>query len=156
MLLGLNAGDKVVAHGVFLLDSQTRLTGGLTGMFGGSKSFTEAGTPISSGPNGRAFKITFRIDPDPPFGAKENTIHVTLADASGKSVADAQVGLTFVMPAMPAMNMAEMRNTAALKWNGSEYVGPIQILMAGGWNVAIEARRGNELLATARAHVNAR
>ncbi len=107
-------------------------------------------------PTGRDFKFTFRIDPDPPQGAKENTIHVTLTDPSGKPVSDAQVRLTFIMPAMPAMNMAEMRNTAELKWTGSEYTGPIQIMMAGGWNVAIEARRGNELLATAQAHVNAR
>jgi Cu(I)/Ag(I) efflux system membrane fusion protein len=154
---GLNAGDKVVTKGVFLVDSQTRLTGGLTGLFGGSKSFTDAGGPISSAAStGPGFKIRFRIDPDPPFGAKENTIHVTLQDPTGKPVADAQVRLTFVMPAMPAMNMAEMRNEADLKWTGSEYTGPIRILTAGGWNVAIEARRGNDLLATAQAHINAR
>ena len=41
------------------------------------------------------------------------------------------------MPAMPAMNMPEMRNNAELKWTGSEYTGPIQIMMAGGWNVVL-------------------
>jgi len=142
---------------VFLVDSQTRLTGGLTGLFGGSKSFTDSGGPISSAtPAGPGFKISFRIDPDPPFGARENTIHVTLQDPSGNPVSDAQVRLTFVMPAMPAMNMAERRNEADLKWTGSEYTGAIRILTAGRWDVAIEARRGNELLATAQTHVNAR
>ena len=136
------------------MDSQTRLTGGLTGMFGGSKSFSERRPPAASANS--AYKLTFRIDPDPPQGAKENTIHVSLTDASGKPVPDAQVRLTFTMPAMPAMNMPEMRNNAELKWTGSEYAGPIQILMAGGWNVGIEARRGNELLATSQAHINAR
>jgi RND family efflux transporter MFP subunit len=151
---GLAPGDKVVTNGVFLVDSQTRLTGGVTGMFGGSKSFTDSNAPVSSSPP--KFKMTFRIDPDPPQGAKENTLHVTLIDASGKPVPDAQVRLTFVMPAMPAMNMPEMRNSADLKWTGSEYVGPITIMMAGGWNVAIEARRGGELLAMSQVHVNAR
>jgi nitrogen fixation protein FixH len=120
-------------------------------MFGGSKSYAEPAAPTTS-----AYKLTFRMEPDPPQGAKENTIHVTLTDASGKPVSDAQVRLTFTMPAMPAMNMPEMKNAAELKWTGSEYVGPIQIMMAGGWNVGIEARRGNELLATSRAQINAR
>jgi len=151
---GLKVGDKVVTSGVFLVDSQTRLTGGLTGMFGGSKSFSENAPPATS--TNSAYKLTFRIEPDPPQGAKENTIHVSLTAASGKPVQDAQVRLTFTMPAMPAMNMPEMRNNAELKWTGSEYTGPIQIMMAGGWNVGIEARRGNELIATSRAHINAR
>lgn len=152
---GLKVGDKVVTNGVFLVDSQTRLTGGLTGMFGGSKSFSENAPPPTSTIS--AYKLTFRIEPDPPQGAKDNTIHVSLTDASsGKPVPDAQVRLTFTMPAMPAMNMPEMRNNAELKWTGSEYTGPIQIMMAGGWNVGIEARRGNELIATSQAHINAR
>jgi RND family efflux transporter MFP subunit len=151
---GLKTGDKVVTNGAFLIDSQSRLTGGLTGMFGGSKSFTENATPSS--PNSNAFKMTFRIDPDPPQGAKQNTIHVTLVDAAGKSVSDAQVRLTFTMPAMPAMNMPQMQNNAELKWTGSDYVGPIQIIMAGGWNVSVEARRGNEVLATTQTHINAK
>jgi hypothetical protein len=152
---GLKVGEKVVTHGVFLVDSQTRLTGGLTGMFGGSKSFSET-PPSATTAASSAYKLTFKTEPDPPQGAKENTIHVSLTDASGKAVSDAQVRLTFTMPAMPAMNMPEMKNGAELKWTGSEYTGPIQILMAGGWNVGIEARRGNELVATAQAHINAR
>jgi len=151
---GLKAGDKVVTNGVFLVDSQTRLTGGLTGMFGGSKSYADA--PASPSPSTSAYKLTFRIEPDPPQGAKQNTIHVALTDAAGKPISDAQVRLTFTMPAMPAMNMPEMKNGAELKWTGSDYTGPIQIIMAGGWNVGIEARRGNELLATTQAHINAR
>ena len=36
-------GERVVTKGNFLIDSQTRLTGSITGMFGGSKAFgTEA------------------------------------------------------------------------------------------------------------------
>jgi Cu(I)/Ag(I) efflux system membrane fusion protein/cobalt-zinc-cadmium efflux system membrane fusion protein len=152
---GLMRGDKVVTKGAFLVDSQTRLTGGLTGLFGGSKSFSDSGASATA-TGGHAFKMTFRIEPDPPRGANPNTIHVALVDAAGKPVTDAQVRLTFVMPAMPAMNMPEMRNNADLKWAGSEYTGPIQIMMAGGWNVSIEARRGDELLATAQTHINAR
>jgi RND family efflux transporter MFP subunit len=151
---GLKSGDKVVTNGAFLVDSQTRLSGGLTGLFGGSKSYSENAAPAA--PANNAFKLAFRMEPDPPQGAKENKIHVTLTDAAGKPVTDAQVRLTFTMPAMPAMNMPQMQNGAELKWTGSEYTGPIQIIMAGGWNVSIEARRGGELVATSQVHVNAR
>jgi Cu(I)/Ag(I) efflux system membrane fusion protein len=155
VLEGLKEGEKVVTNGVFLVDSQTRLTGGLTGMFGGSKSYTDASSPpATSTPS--AYKMTVRIDPDPPQGAKQNTVHVSLVDAVGKPVTDAQVRASFQMPAMPAMNMPEMRNGTELKWTGSDYVGPIQIMMAGGWNVTVEARRGNEVLTTVQTHINAR
>jgi len=151
---GLKAGDNVVTKGVFLVDSQTRLTGGLRGMFGGSKSFSESASP--GGSTKSAYRLTFKTEPDPPQGAKQNTIHVALTDASRRPVADAQVRLTFTMPAMPSMNMPEVKNTAELKWTGSEYTGPITIMMSGGWNVSIEARRGSELLATSQVHINAR
>jgi nitrogen fixation protein FixH len=151
---GLAAGDRVVTNGAFMVDSQTRLTGGMTGLFGGSKSFTDSAT--SQAPAATAFKMTLKTEPDPPQGTKENTIHVSLTDAAGKPVSDAQVRMTFVMPAMPAMNMPEMRNSADLKWTGSDYAGPIQIMMAGGWNVSVEARRGNQLLTTYQTHLNAR
>jgi len=151
---GLKAGEKVVSNGAFLIDSQARLTGGLTGMFGGSKSFTEISTPAT--PSTGTFKMTVRFDPDPPQGAKQNTIHVVLLDVAGKPVSDAQVRVTFTMPAMPAMNMPEMKNGADLKWNGSDYIGSIQIMTPGGWNVVVDALRGNERLTTVRTHVNAR
>jgi Cu(I)/Ag(I) efflux system membrane fusion protein len=151
---GLRAGETVVTNGVFLVDSQTRLTGGLTGMFGGSKSYGEPGAPAN--PAAAGYRITFRIAPDPPQGMRQHTLHVTLTDPTGKPISDAQVQLTFTMPAMPAMNMPEMRNGAELQWTGSGYTGRIQIMSAGGWNVSIEARRGNQTLATTQTHIHAR
>ena len=101
-----------------------------------------SGGPVSAGD----YKVGFRVDPDPPAGAKENTVHVTLQDGSGKPVSDAQVHVQFTMPAMPEMKMPEMSNGTDLKWNGTDYSGPIQITMAGGWNIDVEAKRGGELL----------
>ncbi len=143
VLSGLAEGDRVVTNGAFLIDSQTRLTGGMAGLFGGSTSFD-------------THRITFRIEPDPPMGARENTVHIGLLDSAGNAVSDAQVRMTAVMPAMPAMGMPEMRGGADLLWNGSEYTGPITIGMAGSWNVVVEARRGNQLLATYRTRFDAR
>ena len=105
---------------------------------------------------GGAHTITFRVDPDPPAGGKDNTVHVMVMDSTGKPVADAEVHMTITMPAMPEMKMPEMTNAADLKWNGSDYSGPIQISMAGGWNIVVEAKRGNEVLATHKSSISAK
>ena len=145
---GLSEGDIVVTHGTFLVDSQTRLADGMTGLFGGSTSFDQTETS--------AYRFAFRTEPDPPAGARDNTAHVTITDAAGNPVTDAQVRITIVMPGMPAMGMAEMRGEAELPWSGMDYTGTILVGMAGSWNVVIEARRGNQLLATYRTRFDAR
>jgi hypothetical protein len=112
----------------------------------------------SAGPAGNStgtYTISTRVEPDLPTGGKENTIHVTVQEGTGKAVSDAQVHLTFTMAAMPEMKMPEMKNTADLPWNGSDYAGPVQIMMAGNWTVDVEARRGGEVLAKYQMHLNA-
>ena len=113
----------------------------------GNTASNESTSPTASAPpSSTDYKVSFRVDPDPPTGAKENSAHVTLLDGSGKPVSDAQVHVQFTMPAMPEMKMPEMSNGADLSWNGTDYSGPIQITMAGGWNVEVEAKRGGEVL----------
>jgi len=73
-------------------------------------------------------------------------MHVTVEDSSGKPVSDAQVHVTLTMPAMPEKKMPEMKNGADLPWTGSDYSAPVQVTMAGGWNVEVEAKRGAEVL----------
>lgn len=149
VLGGLVEGDRVVTHGAFLVDSQARLTSGMTGLFGDSRSFSES--PAPSGSAARiAYSVTFRTYPEPPAAGKANSAHVTVLDSSGKPVSDAQVRVTVVMPAMPSMGMPEMRHSTDLPWRGSEYLGPMNVGMPGSWNVVVEARRGNQLLATYR------
>src|SRR5205823_4781369 len=115
IIAGLKEGDRVVTHGAFLIDSQSRLTGGMTGLFGGSKEFSCPEAASSE------FKITFAIEPNPPKGGQNNKLHVSVADASGKPVTDSDVKVTLIMPAMPSMGMQEMRANADLKLAGSEY-----------------------------------
>jgi RND family efflux transporter MFP subunit len=152
VLKGLSEGDRVVTNGAFLIDSQTRLNGGMAGLFGGSTSFAQ---PAEDGPS-PTYRISLRTEPDPPAGAQDNAIRVSVLDASNSPVIDAEVRMTIVMPAMPSMGMPEMRSSAQLAWNGSEYRGTISVGMAGPWNAVIEARRGNQLLATYQTRFNAR
>ena len=149
---GLQAGEHVVTHGNFLIDSQTRLSGTITGMFGGSKAY-ESTSSQSTGAN---YTVTLQSEPAPPKGGSEGTFHVKVIGLDGKPVSDAQVRMTLVMPAMPSMGMGEMRSAVDLKWNGSEYVGKGTVGMAGSWNVTVEARRGDQLLGVYRTRFDAK
>ena len=68
---------------------------------------------------------------------------MNLTDAAAKPIADARVMVTFVMPAMPAMNMPEMKSSFELPWVAARqmYVGKGQPPMAGTWNVLVEATK---------------
>ena len=159
VISGLKPGERVVTNGNFLIDSQTRLSGGMTGLFGGSKEFGDhpasaGGSPESLQANANTAKLTYRIDPDPLKGAAPAKITVQLLDA-GKPVADAQVKITLVMPAMPSMSMPEMRASAELSWNGKEYSGVIDVPIAGPWNTTLEATRNGHVLASQHVRLTA-
>jgi RND family efflux transporter MFP subunit len=152
VLAGLRDGDRIVTEGNFLLDSQTRISGGMSGMFGGSKEFNQQ----QAAPESAQFKVSFRSDPATPQGGAEAALHVSVQDAAGKPVTDVQVHVTLFMPAMPAMGMAEMREAAVLGWRGSDYVGSIKVPTPGTWTVTVEVSRGGELLTNYRTSLNAK
>ncbi|MGH7252677.1 MAG: efflux RND transporter periplasmic adaptor subunit, partial [Nitrospiraceae bacterium] len=152
VLEGLKEGERIVTEGNFLIDSQTRLTGGLTGLFGGSKAFGREEAASSSD----EYKVTFRTEPSPPRGGAENMLFVGVLDAQGRTVSDAEVRIGQVMPAMPAMGMPEMRSAAELKWNGQEYAGKAMVSTSGSWNVTVEVIRVGRAVATYRTRFTAR
>lgn len=151
---GLEPGEHVVIHGNFLIDSQTRLTGTITGMFGGSKAY--GGETSTSQAGASNYSVTLQSEPAPPKGGSEGIFHVKVTGPDGKPVTDAQVRVMLVMPAMPSMGMGEMRSAYDLAWNGSEYVGKGTVAMAGPWNVTVEARRGGQLLGVYRTRFDAK
>jgi membrane fusion protein, copper/silver efflux system len=157
VLAGLKEGERIVSQGSFLIDSQTRITGGMTGMFGGSKEFDhgQADQGQAQVPAVPQIKFTFRSDPETPRGNSDATLHVTMLDASGKPVTDVQVKVTLIMPAMPAMGMGEMRAASDLTWKGSDYAGTIKVPTAGSWNVEVTASRNGQLLGSYHARLNA-
>ena len=162
VLRGLAAGDKVVTNGNFLIDSQTRLSGSMSSLFGGSKEFKNeepqksTAPPAQIAPSKEAAKLTFMIDPNPPKGAADAMFHITLNDATGKPIPDAQVKVTLVMPAMPSMGMPEMRTSYDVPWSGGMYMGKGNIPMAGPWNVTVDADRNGQRIATYRTRVTAK
>lgn len=151
VISGLRGGERIVTEGNFLLDSQTRLTGGMSGMFGGSKEFSQQAVPAEA----TTWKVTFRADPTPPRGGEEARVYVNAQEA-GQAVPDAQVRVTLFMPAMPAMGMGEMREAVTLQWKGSEYAGAIKVPMSGTWTVTVDVSRGGRTVTTYRTTLNAR
>ncbi len=152
VLAGLRGGERIVTEGNFLIDSQTRITGGMSGMFGGSKEFNQQQTT----PESAQWKVSFRSDPATPRGGSETTVHVFVQDNTGKPLTDAQVKTTLFMTAMPAMGMSEMREEATLGWNGTEYAGTIKVPTSGTWTVTVEVSRGGRALTRYRTSLNAK
>ena len=160
VLRGVQEGEKVVMAGSFLIDSQTRLSGGMTGLFGGSKEYGEhktGGSRASETPANAGVKITFATEPDPPKGGAENTFRVTVTDANGIPLPDAKVTVTLVMPAMPSMNMPEMRSSFEVPWMAGHnlYMGRGTVPMAGPWTVTVEVRKDGKLIGSHRTRLSA-
>jgi len=96
---------------------------------------------------GAGMEIEVAIEPNPPSPG-DNTIGVTVKK-DGAPVTDANVTTVFSMPAMPAMNMPEMRSSATLQPAGEgRYRGVGRLSMAGTWNVRVTVTRNGQELGT--------
>ncbi len=161
---GLHTGEKIVLNGNFLIDSQAHLSTGLSGLYAGSKEFAsspraqDTNVASASGAPPAAARIEIHSDPNPMKAGQDNTFQVKITGPDGKPVTDAGVTLALVMPAMPSMSMPEMRSTVplALSSDGVTYTGKAQPGMSGTWNITVEARRKNDLIATSRIRLEAR
>ena len=95
------------------------------------------------------------LQPNPPRVGR-NLIRVTLTDPKGGPVNGAQVSATFVLPAMPAMGMAGKQVPVQLTPAGNgAYQGSVTLTGGGTWQVAVVARKGDQVLATHQLSVDA-
>ena len=107
-----------------------------------------AGTVISPGEVADGLVVMFGTEPNPPEKG-DNAIRVIVTRSDGSPVVAGTVTAVFSMPAMPSMNMPEMRSDAALQHEGEgRYRGIGQLSMAGTWNVAIRVAEGAKEVAT--------
>ncbi len=106
---------------------------------------SSAGQPAA----GQALAIQFRTLAAATQG--DNKVEVVVKQPDGKPVPDAQVAVTFRMPAMPSMNMPEMHSTVSLASQGDgRYVGEGQLEMTGSWNVTVTVSCDGSQLGSSR------
>jgi Cu(I)/Ag(I) efflux system membrane protein CusA/SilA len=114
-------------------------------LFATGCSSQQSGTLVIDGTTtGAGMDIGFSSTEPPKSG--DNTFEV-MVRKDGVAVDDATVTAVFSMPAMPSMNMPEMRSAATLpSAGGGHYRGTGQLSMAGTWNVRVRVtRNGQEL-----------
>jgi hypothetical protein len=139
VLSGLKEGDRVAASATFFLDSESQLRGALQN-YGPSQA---GGSSEATAP---ALDVTFRTEPAAPR-AGDNTFVVTVKDAKGQPVTDADVNLVLFMPPMPAMNMPAARSDAKLLAAGNGvYRGTGEVMFPGRWDVTVNVSRGGQSL----------
>lgn len=106
--------------------------------------------------------VTLATRPSPPVTG-ETTFSVTVKAPDGKPVTGAEVTVELVMPAMPSMNMAEMRNKITLKpaedaklAAAGTYTATGQIMMAGKWNATVSVKVGGKDYAETKSTLTAK
>jgi membrane fusion protein, copper/silver efflux system len=150
VLKGLKAGEQIVTSANFLIDSESQLQAAL-----GSFVPPPPGAGAASAMNAPQADLELSSDPTPPHKGS-NVFRVKLTDASGAPTSGAEVGMTFFMPAMPAMGMASMRTPVTLSDKGNGvYEGTGQLESGGTWQVTILARKNGQIIATKQLSVNA-
>jgi RND family efflux transporter MFP subunit len=138
VLGGLKEGDEIAASATFFLDSESQLHSAL-------QNYSAPAASAAGDTAAPALDMTFTTEPE-PARVGENTVRVTIAD-TGKATSDASVSVTFLMPAMPAMNMPAARAETTLVATGSgEYRGTVQLMTAGRWDVTVTATRAGRPL----------
>lgn len=142
ILDGVAEGEVVAAAATFFLDSESQLRAAMQG-------FT-APPPAEAGGAGAAaaggLDLSLRTEPDPPRHG-DTTFIVSVRDAEGTPVTDAEVLVRLYMPPMPSMNMPAMSAEAPLVHTGDGvYRGRLNVSMAGRWDATVVvSRRGAPL-----------
>jgi nitrogen fixation protein FixH len=100
----------------------------------------------ASGQTGKA-SVTLTTTPS-PLGLGQNRFDVTVVDAAGRPVANADVTLSLVMPADPKTKHPEMRTEGKLNnAGGGKYNGVAMVTMAGAWHVTVTAVQKGKAIA---------
>src|SRR5882757_47142 len=150
LVKGLKEGEQIVTSANFLIDSESQLQSAL-----GSFVPPPPGAGAASAMNAPQVNAELTSEPNPP-NKGNNVFRIRLTDASGSPISGAEVSVTFLMPAMPAMGMAAMRNPGALSEKGNGVYEGSGVLGSGGtWQTTILAKKNGQTIASKQLSVNA-
>ena len=152
VLKGLKPGERVITSANFLIDSESQLQSAL-GSFAPPPPGAGAAAAMNQGSAAQT-RVDFSTQPSPP--SKGNNTFMVKLSQNGSPVTEAQVTVTFYMPAMPAMGMAAIRTVANLEDKGNgNYEGSGVLGSGGTWQVTIVARKNGQTLASKQFTMNA-
>jgi Cu(I)/Ag(I) efflux system membrane fusion protein/cobalt-zinc-cadmium efflux system membrane fusion protein len=150
VLKGLKAGEQIVTSANFLIDSESQLQAAL-----GSFVPPPPGAGAASAINAPQANADLTSEPNPP-NKGSNVFRIRLTDSSGSPISGAEVSVTFLMPAMPAMGMAAMRTPVALSDKGNGVYEGSGVLGSGGtWQATILAKKNGQTIASKQLSMNA-
>lgn len=87
------------------------------------------------------FELGATLAPDPPR-QEGNRLNLLIRDQDGEPVEDAEVNVTYMMPAMGAM--AEMRGESDIEEKGDgRYVASFDLPMGGSWSLIVGVEEGD-------------
>ena len=126
------------------------------GCGGGEPTSSETtSTPAPQVPPAGNVEVTLTTQPDPPKMGE--TTFEAMVMMGGQPVTDAEVAVELYMPAMPQMNMAEMRNSFPLKHEGGgRYRGAGNVMMAGSWDATVSVKRDGQEVGARKIPITAR
>jgi mono/diheme cytochrome c family protein len=103
-----------------------------------------------------AASLTLTTTPN-PIGLGQNRFDVTVTDAKGQPVTDAEISLSLVMPPDPKTKHPEMRTDGKLNnAGGGKYNGVAMVTMAGTWQVMVTATQRGKPIGQTKAAVTVR
>jgi RND family efflux transporter MFP subunit len=147
---GLKAGEQIVTSANFLIDSESQLQASL-----GSFVPPPPGAGAASAVNASQANAELTSQPSPP-NKGSNVFHIKLTDANGSPISGAEVSVTFLMPAMPAMGMAAVSTPVALHDKGNGVYEGTGVLESGGtWQTAILAKKNGQTIVSKQLSVSA-
>ncbi len=98
-----------------------------------------AAVQVSAQSSGASLTLTTKPS---PLGLGQNFFEVTVRDAKGQPVTNADVGIVLLMPADPKTKHPEMKTEGKLNNIGKgTYNGIVMVTMAGEWEVTMTASR---------------
>lgn len=108
-------------------------------------STAAAQAPAKTSTKAKPARLTIMLMKPTAAKTGDNQFEVMVKGADGKPMADADVSVMLMMPAMPAMKMAEMHSEVMLKpADAGTYTGTGQVMVAGKWNVTVSVKQGGK------------
>src|SRR5438477_1814231 len=150
---GVKAQEQIVTSANFLIDSEAQLQAAAGAFVPPPPGAGQAAS--MNAPTQQQAIVELTTDPDPPHKGS-NTVRVKLTGQDGKPIAGANVTVTFIMAAMPAMGMAAMKTVIdASDKGGGMYEGKGDLGSGGTWQVTVRAQQNVQTIANKQLTLNA-